>query len=657
MTVWSAELKELENLYESLKGQLPDLEKELSQLIRSDDPNVILLYSRRCLEVIITDLCENELKRPRKTEPLKGIIDKLNKEGKVPGYIITSMDHLNGLAAYGTHPKDFDPEQVKPVLNNLSTVLKWYMKYKESQIQSKAESEQEKFAVKHTNISAAITRKPKKKLLMLLSGLLLLVIAIVVLDIFNVIDIGIRSPGIANLEKSVAILPFKNDSPDEGNTYFINGIMEEILTNLQTIKDLRVTSRTSSEKYRDQAKSIPEIARELGVNYIVEGSGQKVGNTFRLRTQLIKAEKEGHLWAKSFEQEIKDAKDIFSIQSEIAQSIASELQAVLMPHEKQLIEKIPTVNLEAYEAYLKGQFYLYKSSTPNGLDSAMKYFEKSKDIDPEYAQAYAGICDVWAIRRQSLIVTAAEGKAKSMAAVMKAIELDSTSSEVQYSLAFIKTWLFFDWDGGESGFKKSISLNPNNAMARAQYSNLLNIVGRPEEAMEQIEIAFKLDPMNPYIISYYGFNLMLIRKYDAAIKTFEDALKIEPGYAIVSSNLPWFLYLAGRSTEALEKLKALFSNDPELTQAIEQGYTKDGWKGLMISYNKVCEKRDNWSAIDIASNYAMIGDNDKAMYWLERAYEIRDPSLIWVPPSLFLEGLHGDPRFQDLCRRMNLPYK
>jgi TolB-like protein len=520
MEIWSAELKEIKNLYESIKGQLPDLEKELDQLIKFDDPNVIMLYSRRCLEVIITDLCVNELKRPRKTEPLKGIIDKLSKEEKVPSHIITSMDHLNGLATYGTHPKDFDPEQVKPVLNNLSTILKWYLKYKESQIQGKAESDQEKFAVKHTTIAAVITRKPKKKLLIFLSALFLIIIAVVVLDIFNVINIWTRSPGMENFEKSVAILPFKNDSPNEENTYFINGIMEEILTNLQTIKDLRVISRTSAEKYRNQAKSIPEIAKELGVNYIVEGSGQKVGNAFRLRIQLIKAAKESHLWAKSFDQEIQDAKYIFRIQSEIAQSIASELEAVLMPHEKKLIEKIPTDNLEAYEAYLKGQFYLYKTNSPdyNVLDSAMKYFEKAKDIDPTYAQAYAGICDVWAFKQQGLVVSAAEGNAKSMAALMKAIELDSTISEVQYSLAHKKTWGLWDWEGAESAFKKSISLNPNNALAHAVYSNLLNIIGRPEEAMEHIELALKLDPMNPFKLLFYGLDLDFIRKYNEEIK-------------------------------------------------------------------------------------------------------------------------------------------
>src|SRR4030043_874166 len=148
MAIWSAEIKELEKLYESIKGQLPDLEKELERLIKADDENMVLLYSRRCLEVIITDLCECELKRPRKTEPLKGIIDKLHKEEKVPSHIITSMHGLNELSTYGTHPKDFDPEQIKPVLNNLDIIIKWYLKYKNIVAIGKIEGQEEKVVLR-----------------------------------------------------------------------------------------------------------------------------------------------------------------------------------------------------------------------------------------------------------------------------------------------------------------------------------------------------------------------------------------------------------------------------------------------------------------------------------------------------------------------------
>ena len=235
MAIRTAEIKELEKLNEPISGRLPGLEKELDHLLKTGDENVAMLYSRRCLEIIVTDLCESELKRARKTEPLKGIIDKLHKEEKVPSYIITSMHGLNTLSTYGAHPKDFDPEQVKPALNNLAIIMKWYLRYRGIEI-----------PVILSSINEVAETVEKRHL---------------------------TDP--ARLEKSIAVLPFINDSPDQENTYFINGVMEEILNNLQKIKDLRVISRTSVEQYRGQSKPISEIAEELRVNYIVEGSGQK----------------------------------------------------------------------------------------------------------------------------------------------------------------------------------------------------------------------------------------------------------------------------------------------------------------------------------------------------------------------------------------------
>ena len=340
MQIWSAEVLKLSDLYNSLKGHFPDLEKELEPLIRTTDANVMLLYSRRSLEIIVSDLCECELKRPRKTEPMKGIIDKLNKEEKVPSHIITSMHSLNDLSNYGAHPKDYDPEQVKPVLINLSIIIKWYLKYKEYPIVEKFNAEAKKSESKYSGVSKAVSDKPKKKLIIPFIIIIVAVAAVITLVKFSVISFGEKGKNLVKLEKSIAVLPFINDSPDvnEENTAFINGLMDEILINLQMIKVLRVISRTSIEQFRGPEKpTIPEIAKKLGVNYIVEGSAQKYGNNFRLRVQLIRADKESHIWAKSYEQEINKVSDIFRIQSQIAEAIASELEAEITPQEKQLL--------------------------------------------------------------------------------------------------------------------------------------------------------------------------------------------------------------------------------------------------------------------------------------------------------------------------------
>jgi TolB-like protein/lipoprotein NlpI len=619
MAIWSAEIKELERLNVSLIGHFPELEKEMGQLVKTEDENVAMLYSRRCLELIVTDLCECELKRPRKTEPLKGIIDKLNKEEKVASYIVTSMHSLNSLSTYGAHPKDFDPEQVKPALSNLSIVLKWYLKYKGIEILSKPSIAEED----------------------------------------SIAGTGKQVPDATKLEKSVAILPFINDSKDEENTYFINGLMEEVLNNLQKIKDLRVISRTSVEQYRNQTKPIPEIARELGVNYIVEGSAQKYGNVFRLRTQLIMAAKESHLWGESYQQKINEVEDIFGIQSQIAESIAKELKAVITPQEKQLIEKIPTKELEAYDAYLKGQFY-WRKLTKNDLETALQYFELAKEKDQEYALAYAGISDVWIALQQMGYAPPDEAGPKAMASIMKALELDSTLAQVHYSLALVRYASEWDWESGEAEFQKTFAINPNYAEAHAYYSHLLNMVGRSKEAMEQIELALKLDPHNPLLKSMYGMDLLFVHQFDEAISVSLEALKMDPTNPVAFTALAVAFHSTGRLEEALESWKSYCCNTYKgIAHAFDQGYKKAGYVGSLRFEADTLAAQSKTTFVmpsDIAVTYALSENRKLAVEWLETAYEVHDPGLPYLLLPIF-DSLRADSRFQAIARKMNLPYK
>jgi len=653
MKVWLNEIKELEILYNSLKDQFLEIEKELGKLINTDDPNVILLYSRRCLEVIITDLCQCELKRARGTEPLKGIIDKLRKEDKVPLNITTSMDHLNGLSTFGTHPKDFDPEQVKPVLINLDVIIKWYLRYKGFGGEITALTIEE--PVQESDTTGIGEKKiliQKNKASLIRSVIILLALIVIAVLYFTNTPSGGR---LANrFEKSIAVLPFINDSPSDSNRYFIDGIMVDILNNLQTVKDLRVISRTSAEKYRNTTKSVPEIAKELGVNYIVEGSGQKSGNKMRLSVSLIRAIKEVHLWGNSYEKELNEVRDILDIQSQIAESITSELKAYVTPQEEQWIEKIPTMNLDAYEAVMKGNFYWNKLSA-NDLETALKYYELAKEKDPEYAPAYAGIGGVWLARQQMGLVSPAEALSRAKEALMKAFALDSTAVD----LSGYYTWSLWDWEKGEKEFKRVIECNPNDAQSKAVYSHLLAILGRNEEALKQIEIAVDLDPLNEFIKSFYGVVLTFVRKYDEAIVAFQDALKIEPNYPFAQGNLGVALALSGRYIDAVEQWKLCNAGDSELVNALEKGYNEGGYKGALLSYNNVAElryKNSYWNPTDIAQNYAMVGDNDKALYWLEAGYQIHEPNMPYLLIPVY-DNLRDDPRFKDLCKRMKLPYK
>ena len=486
---------------------------------------------------------------------------------------------------------------------------------------------------------------------------ILIVLALFVLGYFL---IPILSKPKEQLEKSIAVLPFKNNSPNDSTTYFIDGVMEEILTSLQTIKDIRVISRISVEQFRGQTKpTIPEIAKKLGVNYIVEGSGQKYANKFHLGVQLIRAAKESQLWAKSYEQEIKDAKDIFIIESQIAQSIAKELEVVITPKEKKLIEEIPTKNLEAYKAFLKGQYYLRKF-TMNDLDTALRYFEQAKKIDPEYALAYAGISNVWQFRVNASFASPSEAIPKETEALTKALELDSTRAEVYYSQAFFKTYIRWDLKGGESSIRKAIALNPNYADAYLLYEEILIITGRMKEAMEQVEIALKLDPLNILCKTEYGLTLYFSGRYNDAITAFQEVLKIDPANELALENLPGAFHQIGRQKEEMEAWKSYYSIIfKDFANVFDQGYEKAGYAGALNleADSLVAQLKTHYiNPFEIALIYSCAGNKHRAMDMLEHAYEVHDPNVVFTLYPVF-DILRNEPRFQQLARKLNLPYK
>ncbi len=658
MTIWSGEIKEIEKLYETVKVNLPVLAKELEQLVKTEDANVVMLYSRRCLEVIVTDLCECELKRPRKTEPLKGIIDKLNSEEKVPSHIITSMHGLNSLSTYGVHPKDFDPEQVKPVLSNLTIVIKWYLKYKESQGD---ESEKEALPISEKTDNFARKKeivKSKKKVSMLSVIILLVVLAGAS---GTIIYFAIRGQNnYENLEKSIAVLPFRNDSPDDSTQYFMNGVMEELLNNLQTIKSLKVCGRTSVEQYRGQTKPIPEIARELGVNYIIEGSGQKYGNSLRMRVQLIVTEnnKEKHIWANSFEQDNLDLKTYFKTQSDFAEAIARELNVALTGQEKMLIKQIPTNNNEAYEAYLKGKFYL-QNINQNNLEIAQKHFELALEKDPEYALAYTGIAYVWLVRQQMGVTIPEEAGPKVMESIMKAVELDSTIAEVHFLLASINYLGVWDWKTSESEFQKALAINPNYADAHGLYAQLLYILGRPKEAIKHAELSFKLDPLNQFVKMWYGFNFLYEKRYDETISIYREVLEMDSTNFSFYSGINEAFHLKGKHEEALEATKLYYINlYPDIDHVFDQ-YPKVGYTDVMNLEGDLLVKQSEKKYIipsDIVSLYVLAGNKERTLDWLEKGYELRDPLTPYIGRPFFTGLLLNEPRYQELLKKLNIPY-
>jgi tetratricopeptide (TPR) repeat protein len=391
----------------------------------------------------------------------------------------------------------------------------------------------------------------------------------------------------------------------------------------------------------------------------VEGSVQKYGKEFRLRIQLIRADKESHLWSKSYEKEIKDAKDIFSIQSEIAQAIAVQLEAAITPQEKRLIQKTPTANLEAYDAYLQGILYWRKFTSPD-QEVALKYFERAIEKDPKYALPYTGICNVWLSRAIIGSVSSAEANPKVMAALTKALELDSTRAEVYCALAILQGTEEWNWKGAESSFKRAIALNPNYADALGNYAVFLTDMGRMKEAMEQSELALKLDPLNIYCKVVYGWSLLFSRRYNEAIAIFQEILKTDPANMAALSNLPEAFHMVGKYKEEMEAWKSYYTTSfKDFVHVFDRVNDTANYISILNleADTLVAQSKTKFiNPTEISLVYACAGNIERAMDMLDRAYEMHDPNLPFLSHPGY-DRLRDEPRFQALCEKMNLPYK
>jgi adenylate cyclase len=416
------------------------------------------------------------------------------------------------------------------------------------------------------------------------------------------------------------------------------------------------------EQYRNTNKTIPIIGQELDVEYLLEGSFQKLGEDVKLIVQLIKTKKENHLWAEEYN---RNWNDIFFVQSEIAQKIAKELNTIMTPQEKQHIEKLPTSNLNAYNAYLKGNYFIFGlNHNIINPDSAMKYFELAKDLDPGFAPAYAGISYVWRYRIDFGFVSITEGSIKTIESIRKAIELDSTSAEVQHSYGTVLVETLWDWEKGELAYRKAIELNPNLAEARAFLSLLLSQLGRNEEALKLGKEATKLDPYNPYIINAYALDLFFARQYNDALKIIKEILVMDSAFSATLWHKPYVLHMLGKDEEAFKAFKEFYITHylKDYNHAFDKGYTKGGYSEALIMEADTLlaqinmPKAQHFLLFDIAVLYTLGGNNEKGLTYLELAYRDHDPLIENLLMPIF-DSMRNNTRFQDLCLKMKLPIK
>ena len=497
-------------------------------------------------------------------------------------------------------------------------------------------------------------KNQRKKALTVAAVFTLILIALILM--FSVLKN--KLPGIlTSTAKSIAVLPFANLSNDPEQEYFSDGMMDEILDRLFKIGGLQVISRTSSMRYKNSDMSIKEIARELGVASILEGSVRRSGNNVRITVQLIDAKTDAHLWSEIYD---RDISDVFSIQAEVAQTIARELKMIIKPEEKSVIEKIPTANIEAYDAYLKGMFY-WRKLTANDIASAMKYFNLALEKDPAYALAYAGRASVWAGLQQMGYRKALEVRPMWKEDAFKAVELDENSSEAHFALAAFLTWSEWDWNAAWPEWKRSLELNPKNTDGLVYYSHFLSIIGLLDEALPPIEKALEMDPYNALYHSLYAAVLNYHCRYEEAIEEAQKALSLQPDAPIAMGH--WLLALEslGRKEEFLKLVQERLANDPERLAAFQQGLASGGYENAFRSdadllVTRYEQNSDKSGALGIAGLYRIAGDVERTVDWLEKAYDERNGNLPYIGRPIN-KVLHGSQRFQDLCKKLNIPYQ
>ena len=458
-----------------------------------------------------------------------------------------------------------------------------------------------------------------------------LVLALIVLSILFIPIIFRPSE---QLERSIAVLPFINDSPDPENIYFINGLTDELLNNLQKIKAFsKVLSRTSVEQYRDTVRpTMPEIAKKLNVNYIVEGSGQKYGNSYRLRVQLIEARSDKHLWAGSYEREIRGTKDIYNTQSLIAQSIAEKLKATITPEEELYFRKTPTENLEAYNLYLKGT-YFYQKMTTDDLEKALDYFEKALETDPEYSLAYIGLSEYNSNSTFWGNVPPMEGIPKAIVYINKALNIDSTLAEAYWQLGNINTFYFWNWEEAEKNYKHAIQINPNSSLIHMDYSTLLALTGRPEDAISEAKRAQQLDPLSALITARTGAVFASSAQFDRAIEEYNMSLTLDPDNFYAHLELGNVFVIKGMYEEALreyEKAVLLSDGNPFITAVLISNYFGRGRTEQAEMLFNSLRKRSETEYVPPTCFfliYRFIDKKDLALTWLKRAFDEHDTFL------------------------------
>jgi TolB-like protein/DNA-binding winged helix-turn-helix (wHTH) protein/Tfp pilus assembly protein PilF len=464
-------------------------------------------------------------------------------------------------------------------------------------------------------------------------------------------------PALSNPVRSLAVLPLESLSGDAAQDYFADGMTDELITDLGQISELRVISRTSVMSYKRVRKPLPQIAHELKVDAIVEGTVLRAGNQVRITAQLIDAAADKHLWANSY---VGDLRDTLVLQNHVARDIAEQIRINLTPREQAVLKSAKVVNPEAYEAYLKGRYFWNKRNA-DSLKTAVDYFSQAIEKDKTYARAYAGLADTYALLGdwQYAVMAPKEALPKAKAAAIKAVELDSTLGEAHTSLAFLLDG--FDWDlkSGDNEFRRAIELSPGYATAHHWYAWHLSLLGRNRDAIREMTKAESLDPLS-LIISADMAELLLIAHFDdESIEQSRKTIALDPDFALAHNQLGQAYlekHMYGDAIAELQKAVQLSRRSPSCTANLARAYAGSGrTKDAVQLLNELSRGSHpgHSNAPEIAAIYTALGNKDQAMAWLETGYQERFNPGVLLRPAF--DPIRSDPQFKSLVHRLGLP--
>jgi TolB-like protein/DNA-binding winged helix-turn-helix (wHTH) protein/Flp pilus assembly protein TadD len=458
--------------------------------------------------------------------------------------------------------------------------------------------------------------------------------------------------------RSLAVLPMQNLSGDAAQEYFVDGMTDELITDLAKVSALRVISRTSVMRYKGTTKGLPEIARELNVDAIVEGSVIRSGNRVRITAQLLHATTDRHLWADTYE---RDLGDVLRLQSEVAQAIAQQVRAQLTPQQQAGLHAARTVNPEAYEAYLRGRYYLSNQFTmAQPLNMAKSYFEESVRKDPGFAVAYSGLAESYVYLALFRQMPPDHAYRSAKEALRKALELDDSIGEAHDALGLL-TWQFdWDWDAADREFKRAIALAPSYSCAHEDRALYLSFIGRRADALAEMAKSNELDPGPSSALTESGVYYQL-RDYESLVETSRRGVASYPNEWVEHHNLGVGYEGTGKRLEAIseyQKAIEMSNGDQDATASLAHAFAAIGRKAEAEKILHDFERKSKSGYVSpymIATIYAGLGEKDKAFAFLERAYQERSLDIPWhLKADLRIDNLRSDPRFQDLVRRVGL---